>query len=151
MTSRRGFLTSCLLLAAAPAIVKADTLMRVVVRKEFSRIYPIIAPVTDEFNRIHRLPTFDNMVHPPGVVFVELPQGSHYAYGTPDLKALDMVREFRKVDKPRFKSEINLQTYWDYRTGKNLTEDKILWPVTEVDIGVLAANPDCRVINGVMV
>ena len=32
MTTRRGFLTSCLAMCAAPAIVRADSLMRVVAR-----------------------------------------------------------------------------------------------------------------------
>lgn len=33
MLSRRGFLASCIALSAAPAIVRADSLMRIVPRK----------------------------------------------------------------------------------------------------------------------
>lgn len=52
MTTRRSFLTQCLALAAAPAIVRADSLMRIVPR-EAVVIVPTKAEIAAVYSKLY--------------------------------------------------------------------------------------------------
>lgn len=56
--NRRGFLQSCIALAAAPAIVRADSLMRIV-QRELSIIVPTAAPISSLAGCIRVIGAYD--------------------------------------------------------------------------------------------